>query len=109
MQNTVLCYICCLLQECMLDTLRKRYPCHVPCRVHLPHNKTLKLLIPLDATIACAMVTVRKRWPEKLSSADALFCFHGHKICIGNTRLATLDTDPTKEVHLTVRRENTFG
>ena len=93
----------------MIETLRKRYPCHVPCRVHLPNNKQLKLLIPMEATIACAMVTVRKRWPEKLSSADALFCFHGKAICIGNTRLATFDTDPAKEVHLTVRRENTFG
>jgi hypothetical protein len=55
------------------------------------------------------MVVVRRKWPGTLSEAHALFCFYGTRICIGNTRLATLDTNKPDEVQLTVRLENTFG
>ena len=92
-----------------MEKLRQRYPCHIPCRINMSQNKHVKLLMPIDATIACAMNIVRNRWPEKLSAADALFCFHGNTICIGNTRLFTFDVDKPNEVILTVRRENTFG
>jgi len=92
-----------------MQALRHKYPRHVPCRVHLPDKSALKLLLPLDATIATVMVVVRRKWPGTLSEAHALFCFHGNRICIGNTRLAALDVTKPDEIHLTVRLENTFG
>ena len=93
-----------------MQALRQKYPYHIPCRVSVPENCTLKLLMPADATIAVAMQAVRRKWPgTALSSADALFCFHKHAICIGNTRIKALDTNQPDEVQLVVRKENTFG
>ena len=93
-----------------MQALRQKYPYHIPCRVSIPDNRTLKLLMPADATIAVAMLAVRQKWPEQqLSSSEALFCFHNNAICIGNTRLKTLDTNNPDEIQLVVRKENTFG
>lgn len=93
-----------------MQRMRNRYPYHVPCRVCLPDNHQLKLILPEHATIACTMVEVRKRWKGGcISENDALFCFHEHKICIGSTRIASLDTQKPDAVCLHIRKENTFG
>ena len=92
-----------------MQALRKRYPYHIPCCVNVPNSSILKLLVPANASVAFLMLEVRRKWPESLSEADALFCFYNNRICMGNTLLRTLDNHKPDPLDFVVRQENTFG
>ena len=93
-----------------LDRIRLKYPDRVPCMVHLPDQKELRLLFNRDDTIGSVVRVIRQRWkPDDFSESDALFVLAGDKMCTATTRLSTLDTDPPEAIHLHACRESVFG
>lgn len=94
-----------------MQAVRRRHPCHVPCRFIMPGQRELKLLMPQEATVSHAVLAARQRWKKDstVSETEALFSFVDGRICVGTTRLAQLDTKSPAEVTFQVRKEETFG
>lgn len=90
-----------------MSRIRTKYPRHIPCLVQLPDGDQLKLLLPDDSCASLILHASRRKCA--VSSTEGLFLFSGSRICMGTTRVASLDTNKPEPVALVVRRETTFG
>ena len=91
-----------------MEGIRKRYPRHIPCLVHTPEGKKLKLLVAKDATTGFINGVCRQRL-DTGSSSTAYFLIHGRSMCTGSTRVSSLDINAPAAVELHLTCENTFG
>jgi len=90
--------------------VRERHPRHIPCLVHTPDGEKLKLLIGRDATASFVTGACRARMSSDTGSASTgYFLIHGRSMCMGTTRIASLDTNAPQPVELHLTCENTFG
>lgn len=76
----------------------------------MPDHTQLKLLLPTDATASVLMQCARKKWKSgTVSAQEALILFCGNRVCMGTTRIASLDTNKPEPVTFIVKKESTFG
>lgn len=93
-----------------MSRIREKYPRHIPCLVHMPDDTKLKLLLPADATASFLMQSARNKWcTGSVGAHDALLLFCGNRICMGTTRIASLDMNKPEPVTLVMKKESTFG
>lgn len=93
-----------------MSRIREKYPAHIPCLVRMPDDTELKLLLTIDATASVLMQYARKKWSTgEVSSHEALLLFCGSRICMGTTRVASLDTSKPEPVRFIMKKESTFG
>ena len=76
----------------------------------MPDSTELKLLLPEDSCAAFLMQAARRKWvAHGMSEYEALYLFSGTRICMGTTRIKSLDTNQPDPVRLVIRKETTFG
>ena len=96
-----------------IGSIRAKYPDHVPCEVTFNRSPMMKLLLPIDATVAEAHLCIRKRMLQKgvqLKKEEALFLFFGTgTLACASDLLANYDTDANVPLRVDVQKENTFG
>ena len=93
-----------------MQKVRDKHPRHVPCLVHLPDETELKLLMEPESTVSFVMHSARARWKNKPSSpSDTYFMFSGEHLCMGATRVESLDVAKPEAVEFRMLKECTFG
>ena len=96
-----------------ISTIRAKYPDHVPCEVTFDSSPLMKILLPIDTTVAEAHMCIRKRMLQKgvqLKKEEAIFLFIGTgTLACASNLLAHYDTDATIPLRVNVQKENTFG
>lgn len=91
------------------EELRTRYPNCIPCVIHAPNERTLKLLVPLESNAAFLNGVCRTKLKSTTGPSEGLFLIHKRTICSGTTRIASLDTDKPNAIEFYLQQENTFG
>ena len=94
-------------QQGAMSSIRKKFPRHIPCLVQLPDGEKLKHLLPEDSCANLVMYQSRRKCD--VASTEGMFLFYGNRICMGTTRIASLDTNKPDPVMLVVRKETVFG
>lgn len=92
-----------------LERLRSKHPNCIPCIVHAPENRTLKMLVPMEANAAFLNGVCRTRLKDTIGPSEGLFLVHKSTLCSGTLRIATLDLDKPNAVEFHMAAENTFG
>ena len=93
-----------------MSKIRDKYPYHVPCIVNMPDKTKLKLLLPREASASFLLHAARTKWTTaKVQDHEALLLFYKTRICMGTTRIVTLDDNYPHPVELFITKESTFG
>ena len=107
-EDLIVFMILCIVLTIMQD-IRDRYPSAIPCIVHLPNGRKLKLLLPQEANMAFLNSVCRKKIEEASDPSVGIFLVHGRTLCSGTCRVASLDTNKPDAIIFHLRHESTFG